>query len=166
LNHPQKEPGRGNQSPASSHNKKTDSNVVTSVSNGKSLDLTSRSQSMGRDECICRPNKFKDARHTNRPDFHGTIRLSGGPGHYYQVALWQSRNSFNLWFTPWNKTSYSGVEPLSDLTPIRLKLWPNRSGDPPFSGDTRKASVELRPATCNGREVWWLRLVPRGEVAK
>jgi hypothetical protein len=163
VSNPKKEVGTA-PGEASSQNKKTDSNVKLSVSDGKTLDLTSRSQSMGRDESILWPNKYKDAQHANRPDFKGTIRLSGGPGHYYQVALRRNKGSFNLSFTPWDKTSYSGVAPLSDLRPIKLRLWPNRSGDPPFSGETRKANIELRPATCNGQEIWWLKLVARREA--
>jgi hypothetical protein len=116
---------------------------------------------MGRDEAILWLNKSKDAAHPNRPDFKGTIRLSGGSGHYYYIGLWQGKDSFNLWFTPWDKTSHTGVEPLTDLTPIRLKLWPTRCGDPPFSGETRKANVELRPGICNGQEVCWLRLIAK-----
>ena len=114
---------------------------------------------MGRDECTVWPNKKKTSQ--NRPDFKGIFRLSGEPGHYYWVALWKGKSSFWCWFTPWDKTSYTGVEPLTDLTPIRIKLLSTGSGDPAFSDETRKANVELRPATCNGQAVWWLKLIAK-----
>jgi len=121
---------------------------------------------MGRDECIVWPNKTKDSEHPTRPDFRGTIRLSVGAGPYYSLGLWKGKNSFNLWFTPWDKVSRTGVAPASDLTPIKIKLLPTRSGDPAFSGETRKAVVELRPASCNGQEVFWLKLVAKKGVGR
>jgi hypothetical protein len=69
---------------------------------------------MGRDECIAWPNKSKNAQHPTRPDFNGTIRLSGGPGHYFWVALWQNKRGFNGFIyslepaTPQNRRSTIG----------------------------------------------------------
>src|SRR5262249_29218878 len=128
------------------------------------VDLTARSTKMGRDECIVFPNRKKDAEHPTQPDFHGTIRLSGGHGHYYHVALWKQKLGFNLWLSPWKEISHTGVPPLADLTPVKLRLLPTRSGS--FNGETRKPKVELRPALCNGQEVWWLKVIARKEVAK
>jgi hypothetical protein len=108
---------------------------------------------MGRDECIAWPNKSKNAQHPTRPDFNGTIRLSGGPGHYFWVALWQNKRGFNVSFTRWNQPHpKTGVAPSADPRPVMVRLLPN-NGDPAFSGETRQANIELRPATFNGRGV-------------
>jgi hypothetical protein len=138
-----------------------DRTVIAQCSSADPIDLTPRSQAMGRDECLCFANKAKDAEHPTRPDFRGTIRLSGAPGHYYYVALWKNKNSFSVSFTPWHKTSHTGVAPVADLTPVKIKLLPTRSGDPVFSGETRRAVVELRPALCSGKPIWWLKLIPK-----
>jgi hypothetical protein len=140
-----------------------DRTVIVQCSSADPIDLTPRSQTMGRDECLCFANKAKDAEHLSRPDFKGVIRLSGPPGHYYSAALWKTKAGFNLWFTPWSKVSRTGVEPIADLTPIKIKLFPGASSNPPFAGETRRAIVELRPAQCSGKPIWWLKLVPKKE---
>jgi hypothetical protein len=122
---------------------------------------------MGRDECILWPNKRKDAAHPNWQDFHGTIRLSGGVGHYFHCALWCHKDGFQVFFTPWNKVFLrTKVEPSANQSVVKVKLLPPRSGEPPFCGETRRANVELRPAICRGLKVYWLKLSAKQETAE
>jgi hypothetical protein len=150
----------------SSSNQKSGYTVVSSSTVNK-LDLTPRSKSMGRDESILWPNATKDAAHLKRPHYRGVLRLSGGAGHYYNVGLWTNRRCFACWFTPFHKPHWhTGVEPVADVSTVKVQLTPSSSERDLFTGETRSARVELRPATANGKSVYWLKLIAKKEVGK
>jgi hypothetical protein len=130
------------------------------------VDLTPRVRSMNRDESILWADRRKAQERANpkRPDFHGIVRLSGGVGHYYRIVLWcRHERVWRANFLPCKEVFRTGVPPSQDQTVKKICLFQSRSEPGIWRGSTGKARVELAPAVCGGREVWWLKLMPRKE---
>jgi hypothetical protein len=141
----------------------TDGKIPFTGAYGKIIDLSERSHVMPRNEAILWPNQNKDEQHPSRPDFRGALRLAKGP--FFRVALWQVADGFSLYLTLCDPPAHLGAPP-SEEPPIKCRLLPTRSGEPQFSGQTPEATIEMRAARAKGKNVWWLRLIARKEVAR